>query len=205
MQVHFSDQNSYHIYEQNPKQKSKQIPKQKSKQNPKIYFDVKIGDGPQNLERIEIELYEDKKSKIVNNFIKKFLSGNQKFEKIRFFNEFQININNDDIYPNDDINTNINTNTNDKVNSSLNNPKQDKYIINKGSFVMYNDSGKSKFYISFIKLIRPNKNHVVIGQVTRGLKVLDAIESTGSQIGHDSGYPSKKVIIIDSGFTSVSS
>ena len=176
MQVRFSDQNSY------------QNPEQTPEQNPKIYFDVKIGDGPQNLERIEIELYEDKKSKIVNNFIKKFLSGNKKFEKIRSYNEFQINITNDDI------------NTNYDINLSLDNPKQDKYIINRGSFVMYNDSGKLKFYISFIKQNGPNPKHVVIGHVTKGLKVLNAIESIGSEIGHDSGYPLKKVIIYGSGY-----
>lgn len=53
----------------------------------------------------------------------------------------------------------------------------------------------SQFFLTFVKCEWLNGKHTVFGTVVEGIKVLDAIEATGS----NSGKPSKPCKIIDCG------
>lgn len=61
--------------------------------------------------------------------------------------------------------------------------------------VQFQNTNGSQFFITFDQTPWLDGNHTVFGQIVEGNEVLDALETFGSQ----SGRPSAKVEIVDSG------
>lgn len=162
------------------------------KKNPTVFFDINI--GGEEVGRIEMELFADVVPKTAENFrvlcTNKEGFGYKGCPFHRIIDSFMAQ--------GGDFTAQNGTGGKSIYGEKFEDENFEKKHTGRGILSMANagkNTNGSQFFLCFDATPWLDKKHVVFGQVTKGLKVLDALEKIGSQ----SGKPKKPAFISNCG------